>query len=159
MELYNLYSEERLQHDEDDPAGYECDYRKVGPLVGATKLGATLYELPPANSNCPYHYEYGREEWLLCVQGEVTIRTPTGDVQLRRGDVIAFPEGPDGAHKVMNTGTETARVLMFSNTDEPSLAVYPDSDKLGMWSGPNFENRDHILVRRDAGVDYWDGEL
>lgn len=159
MALYNLYSEERLHRDEDDPPGYNCDYRKVGAVIGAQKLGATLYELPPGNSNCPYHYEYGREEWLMCVQGEVTIRTPDGDVPMRRGDVIVFPEGPAGAHKVTNTGGETARVLIFSNSDEPSLAVYPDSDKLGMWSGPRFENRDHILVKRESGVDYWEGEL
>jgi len=159
VELYNLYSEERLQHDEDDPPGYECDYRRLGPLIGAQKLGTTLYELPPGNSNCPYHYEYGREEWLLCVQGAVTVRTPEGEVALRRGDVIVFPEGPAGAHKVTNTGDETARVLIFSNTDEPSGAVYPDSDKIGFWSGPKFDNRDHVLVKRESAVEYWDGEV
>ena len=159
MERYNLHSEERLHHDADDPQGYEAGYRRVGKEIGAAKLGATLYELPPGTSNCPYHYEYGREEWLLSVEGEVTVRTPDGDLPLRRGDVIVFPEGPTGAHKVTNTGDATARVLIFSNMDEPSLAVYPDSDKLGMWSGPRFENRDHVLVKRESGVDYWEGEL
>jgi hypothetical protein len=39
---------------------------------------------------------------------------------------------------------------------EPSVAVYPDSDKIGVWPG---DRRDHVLVRRESGVDYWDGEV
>lgn len=158
MEIYNLHTAE-LERNDDDPPGYEGGYSRVGKAIGAQKLGATLYELPPSNSNCPYHYEYGREEWLMCLQGSVTVRTPDGEVAMRPGDTIVFTEGPEGAHKVTNTGDEIARVLIFSNTDEPSLAVYPDSDKLGMWSGPKFENRDHILVERKSAVGYWEGEL
>jgi hypothetical protein len=47
------------------------------------------------------------------------------------------------------------RVLMLSTMHEPSVAVYPDSDKIGVWPG---DNRDHLLVRRESRVDYWDGE-
>ena len=159
MEVFNLFTDDLDGPDADDPPGYSCRYKRIGPLVGGSLIGATLLELPPANGNCPYHYEYGREEWLTCVSGTVTVRTPDGEQELRAGDVIWFPEGPTGAHKITNKGDEPTRVLVLSTMDEPSLAVYPDSDKLGMWSGPKFENRDHILVKRDSAVDYWEGEL
>jgi hypothetical protein len=44
---------------------------------------------------------------------------------------------------------------MLSNTDEPSVAVYPDSDKIGVWTG---DDADHVIVRRSSHVDYYDGE-
>jgi uncharacterized cupin superfamily protein len=111
------------------------------------------YELPPGQSNCPYHYEY-EEEWLLVLEGEVALRTPDGERGLHRGDLVCFPVGPAGAHKVTNRSDAPARVLMFSSSREPTLAVYPDSDKIGAWAGG-----DEVMVRRrDAAVDYWDGE-
>src|SRR5205807_1844629 len=48
-----------LESDADDPPGYRPHEARIGPLLGATMLGATIYELEPGNSNCPYHYEYG----------------------------------------------------------------------------------------------------
>ena len=158
MNVFNLFSDD-LDRDADDPPGYAGRYRRLGPIIGGSLLGATLLELEPGNSNCPYHYEYGREEWLLCVYGTVSVGTPDGERELRPGDVIWFPEGPAGAHKITNRSDVTTRVLVWSTMGEPSAAVYPDSDKIGVWSGPRFENRDHILVRRDSAVDYWEGEL
>ena len=140
----------------DEPEGYRSpDYRfaKAHRRVDADR--APSRHLEPGNSNCPYHYEYGNEEWLLLLTGELTVRTPEGDVPLRRGDVICFPEGPEGAHKITNNGEETARFLFFSTDNEPAVAVYPDSDKLGVWPG---DERDNLMVRRGSAVDYWDGE-
>ncbi len=45
---------------------------------------------------------------------------------------------------------------MWSSSREPAVAVYPDSDKIGLWPG---NDRDKVLLRRrDGAVDYWDGE-
>lgn len=72
-------------------------------------------------------------------------------------DVVCFPVGPVGAHKFTNETDETVRVLLLSTMVDPALAVYPDSDKIGVWPAP--DRRDHILVRRESGVDYWDREV
>jgi uncharacterized cupin superfamily protein len=64
--------------------------------------------------------------------------------------------GADGAHKVFNRGEQTARVLMLSSAREPAVAVYPDSDKIGVWPG---DSGDELMLRRaDGRVDYYDGE-
>ena len=39
----------------------------------------TVYELPPGQSICPYHYELGDEEWLIVLAGRPTLRTPEGE--------------------------------------------------------------------------------
>jgi uncharacterized cupin superfamily protein len=147
-----------LKRDEDDPAGYDAGYARLGPLLEGNLLGATIYELEPGNSNCPYHYEYGREEWLLVLQGRLTVRHPGGEDELGPNEIAAFLEGPDGAHKLTNKGTEPARFLMISTQGEPSIAIYPDSDKIGAWTAPGPDS-ERIMVRRSSNVDYWDGEL
>jgi uncharacterized cupin superfamily protein len=151
---FNLLAAE-LEYDSDDPENYRAGFARIGPHVGATMLGATIYELPPGQSNCPYHYEYGNEEWLLVLDGRPTLRHPEGEDELERGDVVCFPVGPEGAHKVTNRTDSPVRFLMLSTQSEPAVAVYPDSDKIGVWPG---DRRDHVLVRRESGVDYWDRE-
>jgi hypothetical protein len=45
--------------------------------------------------------------------------------------------------------------LMFSDVAVPTATVYPDSDKVGIWTG----NRgDDVMVRRSSAVGYYDGE-
>ena len=150
----NLFSAQ-LARDPDDPPGYEAGYVRLGPLLEATRIGATIYELGPGQSNCPYHYEYGCEEWLLVVEGRPTIRHPGGEDELGPGDLVCFPEGPEGAHKVTNGTEESVRVMILSTKGDPAAAVYPDSDKIGIWTG---NDADQLIVRRESGVDYWDRE-
>lgn len=154
MRRVNLFSAE-LARDADDPPGYEAGYVRLGPLLDATRIGATIYELGPGQSNCPYHYEYGCEEWLLVVEGRPTIRHPGGEDELEPGDLVCFPEGPEGAHKVTNGTEESVRVMILSTKGDPAAAVYPDSDKIGIWTG---NDADQLIVRRESGVDYWDRE-
>jgi uncharacterized cupin superfamily protein len=129
---------------------------RLAPQIGATKVGATVYELPPGQSSFPYHYEYGCEEWLLVAAGRPTLRHPGGEDELEPGDLVCFPEGPEGAHKVTNGTDKTVRIMILSTKASPALAVYPDSDKLGVFTD---DKADDIMVRRESDVDYWDREL
>ncbi len=153
----NIYDVE-LTRDDDDPKGYEAGYVRLGPQLGSERLGATVYELEQGNSNCPYHYEYGNEEWLLVLSGKLTVQHPGGETELGPGDLASFPNGPDGAHKLTNKGAELVRLVMFSTKVDPSMAVYPDSDKIAAWPGPGGDE-DVIRVRRESNVDYWDREV
>ena len=154
MQRFNLFSTE-LEYDAEDPSGYQAGWARLGHQIGATMLGGTVYELPVGQSNCPYHYEYGNEEWLIVLEGRPTLRHANGEDTLEPGDVVCFPVGPEGAHKITNRTDAPVRFLMLSTKHEPAVAVYPDSDKIGVWPG---HERDHVLVRRESGVDYWDGE-
>jgi len=147
-----------VEYDDTDPEGYRVGMARFGPSIEAKRLGMSLYELPPGQSICPYHYEYPDEEWLIVLSGRPTLRRPTGAQELEPEDVVCFPEGPEGAHKVTNLTDETVRVLMLSTKSEPSVAVYPDSDKIGVWPEPG-GGPDKVMLRRsDGSVDYYDGE-
>jgi uncharacterized cupin superfamily protein len=103
----------------------------VGRAVGSEETLMYIYDLAPGRSSSPYHYEYD-EEWLLVVDGTVVLRAPDGEHTLERGDLVRFPPGPDGAHKLMNRSESPARALLFSHArGAPAVVVYPDSDTIG----------------------------
>jgi uncharacterized cupin superfamily protein len=151
----NLYSAQ-FEYDDSDPEGYRGGAARLARLLGAKELSVNLFELPSGQSLCPYHYEYV-EEWLIILDGALRLRAPDGERDLERGAVVCFQAGPAGAHKVTNHGAEAARFLMFSSAREPGVAVYPDSDKIGVW--PGGPDEDNIMVRRsEAHLDYYEGE-
>jgi len=151
MKSVNVF-ETTFEYDEEDPDGYHVGARRLGPDLDGARLGATVYELPSGQSLCPYHYET-EEEWLMVLQGELTLRHPGGEDLLKAGDVVAFPTGPAGAHKTTNRGSETVRLLMWSNVDPSGYCVYPDSNKMVHWA-PGERTRIH----RGEEADYYDGE-
>lgn len=146
----NLFDVE-LTLDEDDPPGYGTSYARFGPPLGAQQLGLSVYEIPPASSICPYHYENAEEEWLIVLVGRATLRTPEGERELGPWDCAFFPAGEAGAHKVTNKTDEPVRVCIWSNRLAVATSVYPDSQKVGAWPPGK-------LFRLADDVDYWDGE-
>jgi uncharacterized cupin superfamily protein len=67
---------------------------------------------------------------------------------------VVFPVGPDGAHGVRNETSSPCRVMMFSEVRTPAVTVYPDSDKIGAFTG----NDDTALFVRSSKVEYFEGE-
>jgi uncharacterized cupin superfamily protein len=126
----------------------------VAGAVGSSAVASFIYDIGPGRSSSPYHYEYV-EEWLLVVEGTVVVRTPEGEQTLERGDVVCFPAGPAGAHKVMNRSDAPARTLVWSSARLPAVSVYPDSNKIGVWPG---DEENDLIFRRDTAVPWADGE-
>jgi uncharacterized cupin superfamily protein len=126
----------------------------VAQVVGSTATAMFIYDVAPGQSSSPYHYEY-EEEWLLIVEGAVVVRVPDGEHSLERGDLVCFPPGPAGAHKLMNRSDAPARTLLFSSARVPAVSVYPDSDKIGVWPG---DEADELIFKRGSAVPWSEGE-
>jgi uncharacterized cupin superfamily protein len=139
-----------LEH-ERAKAGWKLRAGRLAETLGATRIGGTVYELGDGERSFPYHFHHGVEEWLLVIGGTPTVRTPDGEQRLRAGDTVCFPSGAAGAHQVRGPG----RVLVVSANREPSISVYPESDKLGTRPG---DEADRLDFRRGDAVDYWEGE-
>lgn len=135
------------------PPGFVHRRVSVREALGGELIGCSLYEFDPGEQLWPYHFHWNNEEWLVVVSGTPTLRSPSGERLLRPGDVVAFPEGEDGAHTLLNRSDGPVR-LAFFGTLRPGTAHYPDSDKLG--AGPPHDRR---YFRRTDSVEYWDGEL
>ena len=83
-------------YDPEDPEGFRSGMARVGPGLGAKQTGTSVYELPPGQALCPYHYEYAEEEWLLVLEGRPTVRDPDGSAELEPWDLVFFTDRPRG---------------------------------------------------------------
>jgi uncharacterized cupin superfamily protein len=132
--------------------------------AGARLTGASVYELPAGEALWPYHYELQREEWIVVVAGEPTLRTPEGEQRVHVGDVVCFPLGAAGAHALRNETDAPVRLLFLSNVVPRSCsAVQPDSDKLLVHEGDRRrivrgEPRARLLGGRGVTVNLLDVE-
>jgi uncharacterized cupin superfamily protein len=124
------------------PGGFRYRMAKLGPQLGAERLDGTLLEVEPGEGSEPYHYVYGREEWLLVLAGMPTLRHRQGEDQLEAGDLLCFPEGPAGAHRLLNRGQSFVRALFLSTTGLPANVCYPDA---GHWLIRNGLGRDEVV--------------
>lgn len=133
---------------------FAYEKRVVSPKEHS-QLQVAFMEIPPGKSAFPYHWHETITEAYVILSGTALIRTAEGERRLEAGEVIVFPPGPAGAHRITNpSADEPLRYVDLDTTSNPDVIRYPDSDKtavvawgstLGMW--------------RDADqVDYYDGE-
>ena len=134
--------------------GYEYYRRKFIPFGGAKNTLVSVYEIPPHKSAYPYHFHHNNEETFYILSGEGILRTPEGEKKVTAGELLFFPTGPAGAHKLTNSSdTEALIYIDFDVVHDVDITVYPDSDKIGIWGmGIN------QLYPQAEAVDYYDGE-
>lgn len=137
----------------DDHSGYEFYRRRLMGRGDSQRCLVSVYDIPPGKSAYPYHYHLKDEEVFYIISGEGTLRTPQGERTVRAGELIFFPAGEGGAHKLTNTGTELLTYIDFDAVNDLDVAVYPDSGKLGVW-GKGINQ----VFRREDEVEYFDGE-
>jgi uncharacterized cupin superfamily protein len=138
--------------------GWRSNVRRLVPP--GHKLGMSVIELLPEQTQCPYHFHHGNEELLLVLQGRPTLRTPDGERDLEPGDVVHFPTGPAGAHHLINRTDEPARYVIADAKVTPEVVEYPDSGKLVSMARAESQRGEQLWTchRLDDEVDYFDGE-
>ena len=113
-----------------------------------------VYEILPGKSAYPYHYHLKNEETFFILRGEGILRTPEGEQTVRPGDLIFFPAGEAGAHKLTNTSESANLVYLdFDVIHDLDVTIYPDSGKLGIWGMDT-----NKIYRMDDDVDYYENE-
>lgn len=152
--ILQAFPEELPASHRHDHGDYEYFRRKFVPMGGAKNALVSIYEIPPGKSPYPYHYHHKNEETFYILSGEGILKTPEGERPVSAGQLLFFPTGPAGAHKITNTSeTENLVYIDFDVVHDVDIAVYPDSEKIGIWGlGIN------ELYPREQQVDYYHGE-
>lgn len=131
---------------------FEYQKRVVMPKSG-NPLQVAFMELPPGKSGYPYHWHEGIAECYVILSGTGRVRTPDGEFDVGPGEVVVFPKGPAGAHRMTNTGEVPLRYVDIDSTADPDVFHYPDSGKTG------YASEYAAGMHRDAdNVEYYDGE-
>ncbi len=147
--IENIAKNHKCGHD-----GYEYYRRKFIPYGASNNSVVSVYEIPPEKAAYPYHYHHNNEETFYIISGDGILRTPLGERKVTAGELLFFPTGEEGAHKLTNSSkTENLVYIDFDAVHEVDITVYPDSEKIGVWGmGVN------KIYPESADVDYYEGE-
>ncbi|MFB6142628.1 MAG: cupin domain-containing protein [Halorientalis sp.] len=136
--------------------------KQLAAAAGGEDIGCSLYELPPGMRSWPFHYHEGNEEAIYVLAGTGTVRLADGAEPLEPGDYVALPAGDGGGHRVVNDGDDPLRYLAVSTMNDPDVVVYPEMEKVGVYTGtPPGRHEGRRLTKyfpADADVEYWPGE-
>jgi uncharacterized cupin superfamily protein len=158
--IWDVDWEDPADQDAAEAAGYGgVRGRRLRRPRGAA-LSAAVWELEPGARQAPYHFHHGGEELLIVLRGTPTLRSPEGERELREGEVVHFPRGPEGAHQLSNRSADVVRYVIAASQGTLEIVEYPDSGKIASMSrtetaagGPLF-----TINRFADAVDYWEGE-
>lgn len=149
LRIDEISTKHKSEHD-----GYEYYRKDFVPRGYAAKTMVSIYEIPPLKSAYPYHFHLKNEETFYIISGEGMLRTPKGEERVSAGDLLFFPASSEGAHKLTNTSsTEKLVYIDFDVIHDLDVAVYPDSEKIGVW-GKNVNK----VYNLNSNVDYYEGE-
>lgn len=137
---------------------HECyDYNKyeVTKRCDFDQAYVCFYEVMPLSSTFPKHYHSYNTECFYIIKGDGIIETDDEQVKVKAGDVIVFPRGKKGTHKLTNTSkSDTLLYIDFDTTNSPDIIHYVDSNKIGIIE----HNISSTFYRENDNVDYYEGE-
>lgn len=114
-----------------------------------------FYEIPPLKYAYPKHYHKYNTECFYIISGEASIETKDETLDAKEGDIIVFPCGEKGTHKIKNKSKTNKLVYIdFDTTNSPDIIKYVDSNKIGIIE----HNISSTFFREKDEVDYYDGE-
>jgi uncharacterized cupin superfamily protein len=133
----------------------------VSKPLGGKKIGASVTRVEPGKAAFPFHHHHGSEEHFFIVSGTGTLRHGGDTYPVRAGDYIVHrPGGPETAHQLINTGSETLVYLALGAMVAPEVVGYPDSGKIGISTMPWGQEGLRFMVMNKGldAIGYWDGE-
>lgn len=128
---------------------------RLSPKIGLKKLGFSFYVVPASKRAFPYHAHSLIEEACFVLEGSGTLRHEGKEYPVKAGDLIASPCG--AAHQIVNTSDSDLKYLAISANELADVVLYPDSGKIGAYSGVLGSGVSH-LTKVSAAVDYFSGE-
>ena len=104
-------------------------YRRLAPVAGLTKLGASHVTLEPGAYSSQRHWHRGQDELVVMLEGEAMLIEDAGETVVRAGDVLAWPAGVEDGHRLHNRSDKPCVYVAISGGDRAKdSGEYPDID-------------------------------
>lgn len=134
---------------------YEYKKYEVTKREDFSQCYVCFYELEPLKSAYPKHFHKYNTECFYIINGNGMVETNKHTLKVKSGDVIVFPCGEVGTHKITNISkTKKLTYLDFDTTNSPDIIKYLDSGKIGIIE----HNVSSSFYKEASQVDYYEDE-
>ena len=123
--------------------------RQLGDVFGLTKIGINRTTLAPGKVSSMCHWHTAEDELIYMLEGEVVLRTTSGEQVISAGMCVGFPAGAEEGHQLINRSAHPAVYLEISNRDDEDTAYYTDAEVDLIASPPHARGR---MTRKDGTV-------
>ena len=89
-------------------------YRRLAPVAGFAKLGASHVTLRPGAYSSQRHWHEGQDELVVVLEGEAVLIEDEGETPVEPGDVLGFAAGVRNGHRLHNRSTRDCVFLAIS---------------------------------------------
>jgi uncharacterized cupin superfamily protein len=118
--------------------------RVLGDPLGLTNFGVNLVHLPPGSGSALRHWHTSEDEFVMVLEGELTLVTTAGETILGPGMAAGFPAGKADGHCLVNRSGRDAVYLEVGDRRAGDEVTYPDVDLTAIWrdGGRRFVHKD-----------------
>ena len=118
-------------------------WRRLGRSSGLTAFGVNLSRIPPGVWSSQRHWHSHEDEFVMVMQGELTLVTDDGEEKLGPGDCAAFKAGDPDGHHLINRSDRDAVLLEVGNAAPAhDRCVYSDIDMIAEPGDAFYRHRD-----------------
>lgn len=136
----------------EERGAYTFNKQLIVPKRAENQCTVAIMEIPPRKAAFPYHYHMNITEVFYIISGHGCLETPDGEKAVSAGDVLVFPRGENGAHRLWNASdTEPLVYLDCDTTVTADVAFYPHSRKAGLI----LEEQSSTFFPLTGAVDYY----
>jgi uncharacterized cupin superfamily protein len=154
---FKIASSDQINWETREQGDFLVYFKRLAQNTHSKQLGTSLYRLPPGSKPFPYHFHHTNEEAMYILEGRGKVRIGGKIYEVKAGDYLGLPVGPDYAHQTINDSDADLVYLCMSTMTAPEVAEYPDSNKLGVITGtaPGHPQAVRAYYPKEADVDYY----
>jgi uncharacterized cupin superfamily protein len=103
--------------------------QRLAKAVGLTQFGVNSVKLNPGAWSALRHWHEAEDEFVLLLDGVLTLIDNNGEHLLTPGTVVGFPAGEANGHHLINRSDEAASYLVVGSRKPSTETIhYPDED-------------------------------
>jgi uncharacterized cupin superfamily protein len=115
-------------------------HRRLAPVAGLTRLGASHVVLKPGAWSSQRHWHEGEDEVLIMLSGEAVLIEDDGETILRPGDCAAWAAGVRNGHHLVNRSDTDCAFICLSAGERSAGGGYSDIDMV--FTAAGYQHRD-----------------
>ncbi len=103
-------------------------YEKLSDAGGLTQFGAAFETLMPGKQSSQPHWHQDEDEFLLMLEGELTVVEDGVETVIHPGDAVCWKAGDPVAHTLRNHSDRPARYIIAGSRRDGDVCHYPGLD-------------------------------